>query len=113
MQFWHCQRRRHHLYQQLGGRTRQCHRQFRYPQGDRFKIFSNVQFLFGDGWGHDTVQVGDGLDFTLCFNVGMPLSVVYDDFGARLSCGNNSVAVMGVFSGIESHIAYGILPATH
>ncbi len=50
---------------------------------------------------------GDGLDFTLRFNDGTPLSVAYDDFGARITCGDSSVAVMGVFEGIERHIAYG------
>ena len=50
---------------------------------------------------------GDGLDFTLRFNEGTQLSVAYDDFGARISCGDNSVAVMGVFSAIEKRISCG------
>lgn len=64
-------------------------------------------FAFGDDWGHDTVEVGAGLDFRLWFAADTELSISYNDFGAMLQCGENSVSVLGVFADIEEKILFG------
>lgn len=64
-------------------------------------------FVFGKNWGHDTVQVGDGLDYRLCFARDAQVDVRYNDFGALVSCGDDTVAIQGVFTGMEEKLLFG------
>ena len=62
---------------------------------------------FGADWGNDTLQVAEDMDYRLWFAEGTELDISYDDFGARLACGDSSVAIQGVFSGVEEKILVG------